>query len=247
MPALCGMVARIFIAARYLFDRLSQPRTRAEEAREVRLRLARQAGPRTASLDEARIALELRALREGLCVLFEDMQACRRCVRQKHRQSGHRFARTTVATSELRRRRRARLAVLWQSLIRQREATATQWAGGHCCSGPTRNLFTDEELAALRLSGTTPHVLRLPRGAHAGCAFRGPLGCSLDAAHRPSLCVRYTCRALEAEIGRGRSRSAVRDLQRKLGAQFERFVAARHARLEQEDLAELLASSPDRT
>jgi len=55
-----------------------------------------------------------------------------------------------------------------------------RWSGGQCCGGHTEEIFTDHELAALRLSGTTPARLAPPRSDHAGCAFRGPLGCSLD-------------------------------------------------------------------
>lgn len=73
-----------------------------------------------------------------------------------------------------------------------------RWAGGHCCSSRTENLFTDEEIRALHLAGTRD--LTAPRSDHAGCAFRGPEGCSLAVADRPVLCVRYLCRELETEI-----------------------------------------------
>ena len=53
-----------------------------------------------------------------------------------------------------------------------------RWRGGHCC-------------------GTRGERLSPPAGDHAGCAFRGPDGCSLAPADRPSLCVRYICRELE--------------------------------------------------
>jgi hypothetical protein len=242
------MAVRTLIGLRYLFDRLSQPRTRAEEARDVRMRLAEQDGPDRASPEEARIALELRRLREGLCELFEDARACGRCVPPPYGafrgRSGRALARGAVGW---RSRPRVRLVLLGQTAARSHDGSNTQWPGGHCCSGPTRNLFTDEELAALRLSGTTPGGLRLPRGAHSGCAFRSPLGCSLDAAHRPSLCVRYTCRDLEAELGRGSSRSAILALQRQVAAAFDRFVKARQTRLEHQELAELLAAASDRT
>jgi hypothetical protein len=241
------MAVRTLIGVHYLFDRLSQPRTRAEEARQVRLRLAEQDGPEAASPEEARIALELRRLREGLCALFEDVRACGRCAEPPRRAFPVRSGRVVAGEVVRRARPHVRLPVLRQTQAGSRDRNGAGWPGGHCCSGPTRNLFTDEELAALRLSGTTPGVLRLPRGAHSGCAFRGPLGCSLEAAHRPSLCVRYTCRDLEAELGRGSSRSAVRDLQRQLAAAFDRFVQARHGRLERETLAELLGAASGRT
>src|SRR5882672_997830 len=53
-----------------------------------------------------------------------------------------------------------------------------RWNGGQCCGGRTAEIFTDDELAALRLSGTTPARLAPPSSDHAGCAFRGPQGCS---------------------------------------------------------------------
>ncbi len=111
-----------------------------------------------------------------------------------------------------------------------------RWEGGHCCGAPTFDLFNDDEVAALRLGGTTPGGLRLPVAEdHAGCAFRGPRGCSLRAVDRPNICVRYVCPDLARELhGRG-------DLEaiEALGAQMEqaylRFATARARRLEAED------------
>lgn len=234
-----GVAVRWLIAVRYAVDRLFQPRSRAEDVREVRLRLAEQAGPEEASPDEVQGALELRRLREELCSLFGEMQACRRCAAPPKGLSRSRSARAPVCAAERRSQDRSRVTARWASATPRRKAQPAAWEGGHCCSGPTRNLFTDEELAALRLSGTTPGLLRPPRGPHAGCAFRGLLGCSLDAADRPCLCVRYTCRELETELERRSLRSAVSKLKRELGTVFDRFVQARRARLEQEDLAEL--------
>jgi len=105
-----------------------------------------------------------------------------------------------------------------------------RWNGGHCCGGRTEDIFTDDELGALRLSGTTPARLSPPRSDHAGCVFRGAEGCSLDVADRPNLCVRYVCRELEGELvlrgDAGRSKTLVRDL----GKTFARFSRARASR-----------------
>ncbi len=74
------------------------------------------------------------------------------------------------------------------------------WPGGHCCGARTLDLFTPVEVASLRLAGVSASDLRPPRGDHAGCAFRGERGCSLPAEHRPSLCVRFVCLELRAEL-----------------------------------------------
>ncbi len=160
----------------------------------MRLRLARQTGPRGASEEERRIALGLRVNRAALGAVFAGVEACRSCARPRSR----------------------------------------DWPGGHCCAGRTERLFTDPELAALRLAGTTPASLRLPTGEHAGCAFRGPTGCSLDPVNRPSLCVRYACRELETELRHRPDRAAIAHLRSELRAGFERFIAVRAARLDAE-------------
>ena len=43
-----------------------------------------------------------------------------------------------------------------------------RWNGGQCCGGSTENIFTDDELGALRLSGTTPARLAPPHADHSG-------------------------------------------------------------------------------
>jgi hypothetical protein len=101
------------------------------------------------------------------------------------------------------------------------------WSGGFCCGGRTDGVFDDEEVAALALGGTRPGDLQGPAGDHAGCAFRGPGGCSLEPRDRPALCVRFACRELETEL-RGRGEwPAVRAMTRRLEETFRRFVAAR--------------------
>jgi len=104
-----------------------------------------------------------------------------------------------------------------------------RWDGGFCCGGQTEGVFDDDETAALALSGTKPRDLRGPEGDHAGCAFRGPTGCSLDARDRPSLCVRFVCRELEGELRTSGEWTRVRALTRRLETTFTRFVKAREA------------------
>jgi hypothetical protein len=105
-----------------------------------------------------------------------------------------------------------------------------RWNGGQCCGGRTEEIFTDDELGALRLSGTTPARLDPPRSDHAGCAFRGPTGCSLDVADRPNLCVRYICRELEAELLEHGTLTNVKKVARELGRTFDQFSRVRAAR-----------------
>jgi hypothetical protein len=101
-----------------------------------------------------------------------------------------------------------------------------RWDGGFCCGGRTEGVFDEDESAALALAGTRPRDLRPPGGDHAGCAFRGPDGCSLDARDRPSLCVRFVCRELEAELRATGEWTRVRALTQKLETTFARFVEA---------------------
>jgi hypothetical protein len=74
------------------------------------------------------------------------------------------------------------------------------WPGGSCCGSRTLDLFTPTEVAALKLASVSMSDLDPPAGDHAGCAFRGERGCSLAPEHRPSLCVRYVCLELRAEV-----------------------------------------------
>jgi hypothetical protein len=104
-----------------------------------------------------------------------------------------------------------------------------RWDGGFCCGGRTDGVFDDDEVAALALAGTDPRDLRPPGGDHAGCAFRGPQGCSLDARDRPNLCVRFACRELEAELRARGEWDRVRALTRRLETTFARFRETRRA------------------
>lgn len=112
-----------------------------------------------------------------------------------------------------------------------------RWNGGHCCGTRTESVFNDAEVAALRLSGTTPARLALPPASdHAGCAFRGPEGCSLQVEDRPAICVQYLCRELEAELRARGDLPALKALRAELRAVAERFARLRaEARAVQED------------
>jgi hypothetical protein len=101
------------------------------------------------------------------------------------------------------------------------------WNGGFCCGGATAGVFDDDEVAALAIGGTRPRDLRSPAGDHAGCAFRGPEGCSLDPVDRPNLCVRFACRQLEGELRQDGEWQRIRALTRRLETTFARFVKAR--------------------
>jgi hypothetical protein len=76
------------------------------------------------------------------------------------------------------------------------------WSGGHCCGGRTLDVWTAAECASLKLAGTDASSLEPPPGDHAGCTFRGERGCSLAPEDRPSICLRYVCLDLRAELKR---------------------------------------------
>lgn len=86
------------------------------------------------------------------------------------------------------------------SCARGHPLPAGRWQGGHCCGGQTLNIFTPTEVAALKLAGRRPQDWKVPEADHAGCAFRGPSGCSLAVKDRPGICVRYICLELRAEL-----------------------------------------------
>ena len=103
---------------------------------------------------------------------------------------------------------------------------AGRWAGGHCCGGRTLEIFAPIEVAALKLSGVTGRDFRPPRCDHAGCAFRGPAGCSLPAAVRPTICLRHVCFELRAELKQQGRWAKVARLEVRLGRAFADFAAA---------------------
>ena len=110
--------------------------------------------------------------------------------------------------------------------------------GGHSCGGGTDNVYSADELAALRLGGSRPRDLRAPRGEHSGCIFRGPRGCSLPPAHRPNICVSYLCNALERELAASGELDRIEAICKQMQRLFHRFLTNRTARLADEALAE---------
>ena len=118
------------------------------------------------------------------------------------------------------------------------------YAGGACCSGVTAELFDDAELAALVHSGTRAKDLVPPprHDHHAGCAFRGAHGCSLEVTHRPSRCVHYICDGLRRELY---DRGQLDDIEAKLAdlnKSMQAFATAHKARRDREVLAPLIAA-----
>jgi hypothetical protein len=101
---------------------------------------------------------------------------------------------------------------------------AGRWNGGHCCSGRTSEIFSDDEVRALKRGGTTPADLAPPISDHAGCAFRGPSGCSLAPIDRPTLCVRYLCLDLRGELDRRGDLREIKAISADLEKTFQRFV-----------------------
>jgi hypothetical protein len=183
--------------ARDLLDRLRQPRSRALELRDLRRRLAAEAGPRRAGAEERALAVRLREQRGELSSRLAGVTTCRRCAVGRPPPHG-------------------------------------RWDGGFCCGAATEVIFTDEELGALKLAGTRAGHLRAPAGPHAGCAFRGPTGCVLPAAHRAAKCLRYLCPALARELHARGELDAIEALAEELHATYERFVRVRAARLDDE-------------
>jgi hypothetical protein len=108
---------------------------------------------------------------------------------------------------------------------------AGRWQGGHCCGGRTLHIWSADEVAALRLGGTRFADLDPPRSDHAGCIYRGPLGCSLAPQDRPTICVRFLCLELRGEL---REDPRWREVSR-LGAELRDTFAA---------LMELLGREP---
>ena len=113
--------------------------------------------------------------------------------------------------------------------------------GGHCCGLKTEDAFNDDELAALRQTGTTPGRLRLPPPGndHAGCAFRGPQGCSLTTADRPNLCLRYLCPDLQREVSARGDLDRIEAIGQRMEAVYLRFITVRRQRLDEEELRAL--------
>lgn len=118
------------------------------------------------------------------------------------------------------------------------------YAGGACCGGVTAELFDDHELAALVLAGTRPGDLTPPGGddLHAGCAFRGPRGCTLDVAHRPGRCVLYVCETLSREAHQRGQLDGLEDKLSRLQRDMTELIAMHEARVDREVIAPLIAA-----
>jgi hypothetical protein len=101
---------------------------------------------------------------------------------------------------------------------------AGRWDGGHCCGGQTLRIFAPLEVAALKLGGVAVRRYRAPRDEHAGCAFRGPSGCSLAAAERPTICLRYVCIELRQTLKDDGRWPPIAALNRQLSRRFADFV-----------------------
>jgi hypothetical protein len=169
---------------------------------------------------------------------------------------------------ELRKRLRAELAAdvddeertLARSVLAQKRAVAAQldavkscrtcatgqpfpvghYDGGACCSGVTADLFDEHELAALAHAGTRLHDLIAPHADHAGCAFRGSTGCTLELAHRPARCVHYVCNTLRRELHTRGQLDAIEHQLAELDRGMRQFRAVHQARLDREVLAPLI-------
>lgn len=114
------------------------------------------------------------------------------------------------------------------------------YTGGDCCCGVTNEVFDDHEVAALAQAGTRARDLVTPKGDHAGCAFRGERGCSLEIEHRPARCVHYVCDTLRHEL---HDRGALDDIEAKLRAlntAMQTFKTARDERLDREVADEIV-------
>jgi hypothetical protein len=126
-------------------------------------------------------------------------------------------------------------------------ATGAPWPrggydGGDCCAGVTADLFDDNELAALAHAGTRPRDLVPPAGAdaHAGCAFRGPTGCTLDVKDRPGRCVHYLCEILRGELHARGELDLVEAELAELNRAMQAFVAVHQARLDLDVLTPII-------
>lgn len=106
-----------------------------------------------------------------------------------------------------------------------------RWDGGHCCGGRTLDIWSPTEAFALKLGGTSATKLVPPRSDHAGCAFRGPVGCSLQPQDRPSICLKYVCMDLRVELRAREDWPEIARLAKELQQAMERFEAlASHGR-----------------
>jgi hypothetical protein len=198
----------MLIAARYLVDRMRQPRSRADEVLTLRRRIGAEPSPEAVSVEEAAAARELAGLRQEMSQAIGAVVSCTTCA------VGH-------------------------------PPPHGRFSGGHCCGLRTEDAFNDDEVAALRQAGTRPAALRLPRGDHAGCAFRGPLGCSLAVPNRPNLCLRYICPQLSRELGARGDLERIEAIGARLEEVYMRFIMLRRERLDAEEVAQFVAAEAE--
>jgi len=184
----------MWIPLQHLLDRLSQPKTRADEVRRLRLRLREEPASSEVSAEESAASAELLRLRRDLKEAIGQVVSCRTCAIGHPPPHGH-------------------------------------FAGGHCCGLVTEDAWNDDEIAALRQTGTRPAHLQLPVGDHAGCAFRGPTGCSLSVEHQPNLCVRYLCPDLFREVYARGDGPRIVALCQEMEDVYLRFISLRAERL----------------
>lgn len=104
------------------------------------------------------------------------------------------------------------------------------WPGGSCCGSRTLDLFTQSEVASLKLAGISFSDLVPPTGDHAGCAFRAETGCTLAPEQRPNICVRYVCLELRAEVREKPEWTRISRLGAELRDEFARFEELRSER-----------------
>lgn len=103
---------------------------------------------------------------------------------------------------------------------------AGAFEGGRCCGTSTLTVFSPVEVRALRLAGVDAPSEPAEGGhADAGCLFRGPSGCSLSPAARPSVCAVYVCLDLGDELDRRDDAPSIAALRRELAETFSRFAA----------------------
>jgi hypothetical protein len=109
-------------------------------------------------------------------------------------------------------------------------------------AGATPGRSEGNGVAALAHAGTGPRDLVAPRGVdlHAGCAFRGPRGCTLEVTHRPARCVHYFCDTLRRELHARDQLDVVEQRLADLNQTMQRFVAVHQARRDHDVVAPIL-------
>ena len=151
----------------------------------------------------------------------------------------------TEAALEMRRLRVAIAAAIGDaracaSCARGAPLPAGRFEGGRCCAHAADALYDEETLAALLASGTRAGLLQGPADEHAGCLFRRPTGCAVDAAHRPNACVAYLCDELALELEERGALEAIRAQCDELARVAARYSSLRAMRQLAEALADVL-------